>query len=119
MKIFEKIYSKLDATVKYIFQADDGLVYEMSYIHKPGDYKDIICVPSQTSCAMGCKFCHVTEVANKIVYRNLYVFELLYGIDYIYHNMELGVKHADKTLLISFMGIGEPLYNVDNVVSTI
>jgi len=61
MNLLEKIKSKTDNTIKYIFTTHDNLVIEMAYINK-NDGKDINCVPSQTSCKMKCKFCHITDV---------------------------------------------------------
>ncbi len=115
MKLLNKIYSTLDNTIKYIFQTDDGIVVEMAYINK-NDGKDIICVPSQTSCKMGCKFCHITDASDKLKYGNLTPLEINDGVDYIYNDLNL-IKNP-QTLLISYMGCGEPLVNMDNVITS-
>jgi len=79
-------------TIKYIFYTEDKLVIEFSYIDKD-DGKDIICVPSQTMCNIGCKFCHTTDYIGKIKTRNLTKEEIVAGIDYMYqHMMGMGDK---------------------------
>lgn len=114
MRLLEKIYSKTDNTIKFIFLTEDGLVIELSYINK-NDGKDIICVPSQTSCKMRCKFCHITDATDKLINRNLKSKELVDAIDYVYTDLKLG--ESPKVLLISYMGCGEPLLNYDNIIS--
>lgn len=116
MKLLEKIYSKLDNTIKYILQCDDNLIIEISYINK-NDGKDIICVPTQTSCIMGCKFCHISDVKNKIINRNLKVDEITDSVEIVYNDLEL--YKDPKVLLISYMGCGEPLLNENTVYSMI
>jgi len=112
MKILEIVKSKLDNTQKYIFKTEeDSSIVEFSYINKD-DGKDIICVPSQTMCNLRCKFCHTTDYVDKIKTRNLKWEEIYRGVMHIYRELELG----KKTLLISFMGCGEPLLNVEEVV---
>ena len=113
MKFVELIKSELDSTLKFIFKTEDNLIVEFSYINK-NDGKDIICIPSQTMCNLGCKFCHTTDYIGKIKNRNLASFEILYCITYIID--DLSIKKHDRVLLISFMGAGEPILNVDNVI---
>ena len=108
----KKVSSSLDATVKYIFDVN-GQMVEFSYIDNGTD-KDIICVPCQTMCNMKCTFCHLTDHIGKIPTKNLHNLEITEGIDYIINDLKLG----QRTLLISFMGAGEPLANIDNVIDT-
>lgn len=113
MKLLEKIHSKVDNTIKFIFLTSDELVIELSYINKD-DGKDIICVPSQTSCKMKCKFCHITDATDRLVNRNLKSKELVETVNYVYKDLELGKN--PKVLLISYMGCGEPLLNHENII---
>ena len=113
MKIIEKIFSKNDNTIKYIFFTDDNLIIEMSYINK-NDGKNIICVPSQTSCQMKCKFCHITDYCDKLINRNLKKEEIKNGVDLIYNDLNLDFNN-NMVLLISYMGCGEPLLNIEEV----
>lgn len=107
------IKSKLDNTLKYIMKTKEGFIVEFSYIDK-NDGKDIICVPSQTMCMLGCKFCHTSDYIGKIKVQNLTDEEIKYGIRYIFNDLNLAKYH--RVLLISFMGCGEPIYNEENIV---
>ncbi len=113
MTFIEIIKSKIDSTLKYIFKSDNNLIVEFSYINK-NDGKDIICVPSQTMCNLACKFCHTTDFIGKIKNEDLSCVEIFEGVTYIIKDLNL--KDNDKVLLISFMGCGEPILNVDNVI---
>lgn len=111
MRIITKIKSESSNVVKYVFGMADGLITEFSYIDK-NDGKDIICVSTQTLCSQGCKFCHVTDHVGKLKLRNITGIEMFLGI-----NMIVGQEGLEKDcLLISFMGCGEPLCNVDGVL---
>ena len=112
MNLLEKIHSKTDNTIKYIFMTQDNLIIELSYINK-NDGKDIICVPSQTSCKMKCKFCHITDATDKLINRNLTSQEIKDSIDNVYNDLNLSLN--PKPLLISYMGCGEPLLNYKQV----
>jgi len=115
MKLKRIVKSKEDSTKKYIFYTDDNLIIEFSYINKD-DGKDIICVPSQTMCNIGCKFCHTTDYIGKIKTRNLTEKEIADGVAYVYSDLELA--KTPRTLLISYMGCGEPILNNDGVVGS-
>jgi 23S rRNA (adenine2503-C2)-methyltransferase len=115
MNFIEIIKSKLDSTLKYIFKTDEGLIVEFSYINK-NDGKDIICVPSQTMCNLACKFCHTTDFIGKIKNVDLSYVEIFESVTYIIKDLHL--KDNDRVLLISYMGCGEPLLNVDNIIES-
>jgi 23S rRNA (adenine2503-C2)-methyltransferase len=116
MEIVAKIKSQLGNVTKYVFKMRDGLITEFSYIDKD-DGKDIICVPTQTLCAQGCKFCHVTGHIGKLKFRNIGSVEIVQGIKLILADLgyKITKKEKGECLLISYMGCGEPLDNVDNV----
>lgn len=111
MRILEKIKSKIDNTEKFIIETFDKLIIEVSYINK-NDGKNIICVPTQTSCKLKCKFCHITEITDNLVYRNLKDHEIAEAVGLVFNDLKL----QDVPLLISYMGCGEPLINHQNVV---
>ena len=113
MELLDKIHSKIDKTVKFVFKLDDDLITAASYINKD-DGKDIICVASQTACKMGCKFCHTTDVINKVKVRNLKATEISDCVDYICSDISLG----KRLLLVSYMGCGEPLLNWNQVLES-
>lgn len=113
LRLKEVVNSTIDNTRKYIFYTVDKLVIEFSYINK-NDGKDIICIPSQSFCNLGCKFCHTSDFIGIIKNRNLSSDELLFGIDYIYNDLKLNKNK--RILLISVMGLGEILFNIDNLI---
>ena len=101
----EKYVSKLDGTVKYLFELRDGHCVEsvvMRYNHG-----NTICISSQVGCRMGCRFCAST-IGGKV--RDLIPGELLGQV--IAAQKDLGERISN----IVMMGIGEPLDNYDNVV---
>ena len=103
-RILEKFRSKLDETVKYLVELDDGNIIEsvlMSYKH---GYT--ICASTEVGCAMGCAFCASTLGG---LVRRLSPGEILSQITLI--GKDAGVRISNIVL----MGIGEPLDNYDNV----
>ena len=104
-KIRLKLVSKLDGTVKYLFELSDGNTVEsvvMKYNHG-----NTICVSSQVGCRMGCAFCAST-IGGKV--RDLYASEILGQI--LTAQNDIGERISN----IVMMGIGEPLDNYDNVI---
>ena len=100
-----KLVSKIDGTVKYLFELADGNCIEsvvMKYRHGL-----TICVSSQVGCRMGCKFCAST-IGGKV--RDLTAGEILGQV--IAAGRDLGERISN----IVMMGIGEPLDNYDNVL---
>lgn len=113
MELLEKIYSKQDKTIKFVFKLRDGLITEVAYINKD-DGKDILCVSCQTGCNLGCKFCHTSDGIGKIEVRDIKHGEIRDAVDCVFHDLELG----KQLLLVSYMGCGEPLMNHGHVVSS-
>ena len=106
------VASAEDATIKYIFDLD-GQMVEFSYIDNGTD-KDIICVPCQTMCNMKCTFCHLTDHIGQIPTKDIDYKDIVEGIEYIICDLKLGYR----TILISYMGCGEPLANINNVIDS-
>lgn len=105
LKIREKYVSKIDGTVKYLFELDDGNCIEsviMRYHHGI-----TICISSQVGCRMGCRFCASTIGG---LYRHLTAGEILNQV--IFAQKDIGERISN----IVMMGIGEPLDNFDNVI---
>lgn len=106
LKIREKYVSKLDGTVKYLFELPDGNCIEsviMRYHHGI-----TICISSQVGCRMGCRFCAST-IGGRV--RSLTAGEILNQV--IFAEKDLGERISN----IVIMGIGEPLDNYDNVIT--
>jgi len=105
IKIKKKLVSKVDGTVKYLYELSDGSCIEsvfMSYRHG-----DSLCISTQVGCRMGCKFCASTLGG---LVRGLTPAEML---DQIYTARK---DNGRKVAGVVLMGIGEPLDNLDNVL---
>ena len=101
----EKLVSKIDGTVKYLFRLHDGACIESVFMkYKHGN---TLCISSQVGCRMGCKFCAST-IGGRV--RDLYPSELLGQV--IAAEKDSGERISN----IVMMGIGEPLDNYDNVI---
>ena len=105
LSVKEKYVSRLDGTVKYLFELDDGNCIEtvvMRYKHGLS-----VCISSQVGCRMGCGFCASTIGG---LYRSLTAGEILNQV--LYAQKDIGERISN----IVMMGIGEPLDNFDNVI---
>ena len=104
-KVLSKQVSKLDGTIKYLWELRDGNAVEtvvMSYKHG-----NTVCISSQVGCRMGCAFCAST-IAGKV--RDLTPAEMLDQVLFTQKDSGLPVSN------IVLMGIGEPLDNLDTVL---
>ncbi len=105
LRIREKYVSRLDGTVKYLFELPDKNCIEsvvMEYHHGL-----TICISSQVGCRMGCRFCASTIGG---LYRDLTAGEILNQV--IFAQKDIGKRISNIVL----MGIGEPLDNFENVI---
>lgn len=110
LEVISSTRSKIENVWKLILKDNNQpLPLEVSYLRK-GDGKDIVVVPSQTGCNLGCSFCHLTGIDG--IVRNLPAEEIVKSVEAA---LAFQVA-ASPTLLVSFMGAGEPLMNVSNVV---
>ena len=103
--VARKQVSKLDGTIKYLWELSDGNCIEtvlMSYHHG-----NTVCISSQVGCRMGCKFCAST-LAGKV--RDLKPSEMLDQV--LFTQLDAGKEISNIVL----MGIGEPLDNRQNVL---
>jgi 23S rRNA (adenine2503-C2)-methyltransferase len=92
-----------DKSVKYMFRTENGKEFETVYIP---DYKrNTVCVSTQSGCRMGCSFC----ITGRYGFRgNLTAGEIV--------NQILAIPQAGKVTHIVFMGMGEPMDNLENVL---
>ncbi len=104
-KIEKKLVSKIDGTVKYLFEFSDGQCVESVVMRYK--YGNTICVSTQVGCRMGCKFCASTK-GGKV--RDLTAGEILSQVYKAQKDIGERISH------VVLMGIGEPLDNFDNVV---
>tara|TARA_R110002124_G_scaffold86921_7_gene224211 strand:+ start:1137 stop:2360 length:1224 start_codon:yes stop_codon:yes gene_type:complete len=105
-----------DGTRKYLVRIAGGHEVEVVYI--PEDGRGTLCVSSQVGCTLTCSFCHTGT--QKLV-RNLTAAEIVGQImvarDDLGEWPEVGAPKVEGRLLsnIVLMGMGEPLYNFENV----
>jgi 23S rRNA (adenine2503-C2)-methyltransferase len=99
----ETIEVSQDGAKKYLFRLSDGNFIESVLI--PEDDRATLCLSSQVGCAMACEFCLTGTFK---LTRNLTMAEIV--------NQVCAVKREAEIRNIVFMGMGEPLANLDNVV---
>ena len=106
-----------DGTRKWLLRTDDGNEYEMVFI--PDADRGTLCVSSQVGCTLNCRFCHTGTM--KLV-RNLTAGEIVGQVmlarDTLGEWPQPGEDLTGEARMLSnivMMGMGEPLYNFDNV----
>jgi 23S rRNA (adenine2503-C2)-methyltransferase len=95
-----------DGTRKYLFPLADGEAVESVLI--PDEGRNTLCISSQVGCAMQCAFCLTGTFC---LTRNLTTAEII--------NQVCAVQRDLPVRNLVFMGMGEPLHNLDNVVRAI
>jgi 23S rRNA (adenine2503-C2)-methyltransferase len=102
-----------DGTIKWLLEFADGNEAETVFI--PDGDRKTICVSSQVGCVLTCTFCHTGT--QKLV-RNLTQDEIVKQIMIVYDHFDVWSEVSDdqKAFNIVYMGMGEPLYNYDNIV---
>lgn len=108
---YQDSFESSDGTTKLTFRCDDGAVIETVYI--PSDNRNTLCISSQVGCAMGCTFCFTAKMGLK---RNLTTAEI---VDQVVQARRLMGERNGHIGNIVFMGMGEPLHNIDNVIRAI
>jgi 23S rRNA (adenine2503-C2)-methyltransferase len=103
-----------DGTRKWLLRSDDGQDFEMVFI--PDADRGTLCVSSQVGCTLNCRFCHTGTMR---LVRNLTPGEIV-GQVMLARDAALGewpsrARMAGMLTNIVMMGMGEPLYNFDNV----
>ena len=107
----------LDGTRKYLMRIAGGHEVEVVYI--PEEDRGTLCISSQVGCTLTCSFCHTGT--QKLV-RNLTAGEIIGQVmvarDDLDEWVRVGEGTGERPRLVSnivLMGMGEPLYNFDNV----
>ncbi|WP_411819349.1 23S rRNA (adenine(2503)-C(2))-methyltransferase RlmN [Hyphococcus formosus] len=115
-EVTERLVS-VDGTRKYLLRLGPGVEVECVYIPDVGR-AGALCVSSQVGCTLACTFCHTGT--QKLV-RNLTAAEIVNQVMAVKDDLEEWPSNADARRLsnIVFMGMGEPLYNLDNVSTAI
>ncbi|WP_370206076.1 23S rRNA (adenine(2503)-C(2))-methyltransferase RlmN [Pararhodobacter marinus] len=105
-----------DGTRKYLLRIDGG--HEVEAVYIPEEGRGTLCISSQVGCTLTCSFCHTGT--QKLV-RNLtpaeIVGQVMVARDDLGEWPEPGQPKPEERLIsnVVLMGMGEPLYNFDNV----
>lgn len=101
-----------DGTQKWLLQFKDG--QEAETVHIPEVDRGTLCISSQIGCTLTCKFCHT---GTQVLVRNLEASEIV-GQMMVARDVfnewpsPVGQRHVSNIVM---MGMGEPLYNFENV----
>ena len=93
----------VDGTVKYLYRTSEGNYVEAVYI--PEAERATLCVSSQVGCKMNCQFCMTGKQGFTA---NLTPAQIL--------NQIYSLPERDMLTNVVFMGMGEPMDNLDNVL---
>jgi 23S rRNA (adenine2503-C2)-methyltransferase len=101
-----------DGTRKWLLRSDDAQDYEMVFI--PDADRGTLCVSSQVGCTLNCRFCHTGTMR---LVRNLTAGEIVGQVMLARDALGEWPSQPEGRLLtnIVMMGMGEPLYNFENV----
>jgi 23S rRNA (adenine2503-C2)-methyltransferase len=107
-RVAEVLVSR-DGTKKFLLELDDNRRIETVYI--PGEDHDTLCISTQVGCAMGCRICRTGRMG---LIRNLTAGEIVAQL------LEVRRQIPDSRITnVVFMGMGEPLANLDATVRAV
>ena len=101
-----KVSVSSDGTKKYLFRTSEGEYIESALI--PDGERMTLCVSSQAGCKMSCKFCATGRMGFR---HHLPATEII--------NQIISIPERDQLTNLVFMGMGEPLDNIDNLMQTL
>ena len=105
VKIVRRLESKIDGTVKYLYELFDGEYIESVLMKYEHGYT--VCISTQVGCRMGCSFC-ASGLGGLV--RNLTASEMLAQVSFAGKDNNVRISN------VVMMGMGEPLDNFDNSV---
>jgi len=109
--VVKDVTTSIDGTRKFLFELDDGDGIETVLIPDAESGRSTVCVSSQVGCALGCSFCATGRIGFR---RDLSVGEILGQL------IHLRDQYGDDVFTnVVFMGMGEPLLNLDNVLTAV
>ncbi|MCU4177847.1 23S rRNA (adenine(2503)-C(2))-methyltransferase RlmN [Carboxylicivirga sp. N1Y90] len=101
----ESFQESVDGTKKYLFKTGDKFI-EAAYL--PESNRNTLCVSSQVGCKMGCLFC---MTARQGFQKQLTSSEIL--------NQIASLPEKETLSNVVYMGMGEPMDNIDNVLKSL
>lgn len=109
-----------DGTHKWLLDLGDG--NEVECVHIPESDRGTLCVSSQVGCTLNCRFCHT---GTQRLVRNLgsgeIVGQIMLARDHLreWPTLERPTIYERELSNLVMMGMGEPLYNFDNVAKAL
>ena len=100
-----------DGAVRYLLSLDDGENIETVYM--PIENRVTLCLSSQVGCAVGCRFCFTALLGVK---RNLTAGEIVGQVAAVLDSQQ---PPAETPINLVFMGMGEPLLNLEEVMKAV
>jgi 23S rRNA (adenine2503-C2)-methyltransferase len=115
-EIVERLISE-DGTRKYLIRMAPGIEVESVFIPDVSR-SGALCVSSQVGCTLTCTFCHT---GTQRLVRNLTPAEIVLQVMICRDDLGEWPSAFEPRRLVNivFMGMGEPLYNTDNVIKSI
>jgi 23S rRNA (adenine2503-C2)-methyltransferase len=119
LRLEHTFQSRLDGSVKFVFALESGRLIESVYIPENG--RNTLCVSSQVGCAQGCHFCQTGRMG---LLQNLSAAEIVGQVLAVNNWLCEAIPNqspnqASKITNVVFMGMGEPLDNLTEVVRAI
>lgn len=102
----EKVSISTDGTKKYLYRTSQNHFIESAYI--PDGDRATLCISSQAGCRMGCRFC---ATGRQGLQHSLSTNEILNQIG--------SLPERERLTNVVFMGMGEPLDNLDSLLPTL
>ena len=99
----ERVDESADGTKKYLYRTSEDEFVESAYI--PDRERATLCVSSQAGCRMGCRFCATARLGLR---HSLSTCDIL--------NQIASLPERERLTNVVFMGMGEPLDNMENVL---
>jgi 23S rRNA (adenine2503-C2)-methyltransferase len=108
--------TSVDGTRKWLLRFPDG--EEVETVHIPEEDRGTLCVSSQVGCTLTCSFCHT---GTQRLVRNLTAAEIVQQVMIVRDALgEWPSQQDDRQVTnIVLMGMGEPLYNYENVAAAL
>ncbi len=109
--VVSSLQNSADGTIKWLVRLADGREVEMVYI--PEEDRAALCISTQVGCTLACTFCHTGTM--KLV-RNLTAGEIVEQVRLAKDTLADWDDRAPRKLTnIVVMGMGEPLFNYENL----
>ncbi len=106
LSAYDKVQESVDGTKKYLFRTGNNLFLEAAYI--PSENRKTLCVSSQVGCKMGCLFCMTGKQGFQ---KNLTAGEIV--------NQMVSIEEKDELTNLVYMGMGEPMDNIEQVLKSL